>query len=50
MKILSLHSEIKIYLKKHQLEKKFDKQKDLFEKNPFHPGLETELADLEFSS
>ena len=45
MKILSLHSEIKVYLQKRQLEKKFDKQKRLFEKNPFYPGLETELLE-----
>lgn len=45
MKILSLHPEIKQYLKKRKLEKKFTKQKKLFEKNPFHPSLKTELLE-----
>jgi len=45
MKILSLHSEIKKYLKKRGLEKKFEKQKRLFERNPFHPSLKTELLE-----
>jgi hypothetical protein len=43
MKILPLHPEIKEYLKKRNLEKKFEKQKKLFEKNPFHPSLKTGL-------
>jgi len=45
MKILPLHSEIKEYLKKRGLERKFEKQKQLFEKNPFYPGLQTELLE-----
>ena len=45
MKILSLDHEIRVYLQKHQLEEKFDKQKRLFEKNSFYPGLETELLE-----
>jgi Txe/YoeB family toxin of Txe-Axe toxin-antitoxin module len=45
MKILPLHPEIKEYLKKRRLERKFEKQKKLFEKNPFHPGLRTELLE-----
>ena len=45
MKIVALHSEIKEYLKKRRLEKKFEKQKRLFEKNPFHPSLKTELLE-----
>lgn len=45
MKILPLHSEIVDYLRKRELEKKFDKQKSLFEYNPSHPGLETELLE-----
>jgi Txe/YoeB family toxin of Txe-Axe toxin-antitoxin module len=45
MKILPLHPEIKEYLKKRNLEKKFEKQKRLFEKNPFHPSLKTELLE-----
>jgi hypothetical protein len=46
MKILPLHPEIKEYLKKGNLEKKFEKQKRLFEKNPFRPSLKTELLEL----
>lgn len=45
MKILPLHLEIKKYLKERKLEKKFTKQKKLFEENPFHPGLKTELLE-----
>ena len=45
MKILSLQPEIKEYLGKRKLEKKFTKQKRLFEKNPFHPSLKTELLE-----
>jgi len=45
MKIFPLHSEIKKYLQKHNLEKKFEKQKKLFENNLFHPSLKTELLE-----
>ena len=45
MKILPLHQEIKDYLKKRKLEKKFEKQKRLFKKNPFYPGLNTKLLE-----
>lgn len=45
MKILPLHPEIKDYLKERRLETKFAKQKELFEKNFFHPGLKTELLE-----
>lgn len=45
MKIFPIHSEIREYLKKRALEKKFEKQKKLFEKNPFHPSLKTELLE-----
>ena len=45
MKILSLHPKIKEYLEKRKLEKKFEKQKNLFEQNPFYPSLETELLE-----
>jgi hypothetical protein len=36
MKVLPLHPEIKAYLKARQLEKKFEKQLNLFKENPFH--------------
>lgn len=45
MKIIALHSEIKEYLKRRKLEKKFEKQERLFEMNPFHPSLKTELLE-----
>lgn len=45
MKILPLHPEIELYLKKRGLEQKFEKQKNLFEKNPLYPSLNTELLE-----
>lgn len=45
MRILPLHSEIRKYLKTRNLEKKFEKQINLFKENPFHPGLKTELLE-----
>lgn len=45
MRLLELHKTLAAYLKKRRLEKKFEKQKSLFENNPFHPGLETELLE-----
>ncbi|MBL7159053.1 hypothetical protein ISS85_01100 [Candidatus Microgenomates bacterium] len=45
MKIKPLRADLKKILKKHQLEKKFTKQKKLFEKNLQHPSLNTEKLD-----
>ncbi len=45
MKILPVHPEIEKYLKLRNIEKKFEKQINLFKKNPFHPGLRTELLE-----
>lgn len=45
MKILPVHPEIKEYLERKGLERKFEKQKQFFEKNPFYPGLNTELLE-----
>ncbi len=45
MKILPLHPEIKEYLKNRNIDKKFEKQRRLFEKNPFHSSLKTELLE-----
>ncbi len=45
MKILPLHHELKEYLKARQLDKKSEKQTNLFIENPFHPGLRTELLE-----
>jgi len=45
MKIKVLREDLKEKLKKHNLEKKFKKAKQLFENNPFHPSLNTELLE-----
>ena len=45
MKIKPLKSGIKKYLKKHQLEKKFQKAKELFEQDIYHPSLNVELLE-----
>lgn len=45
MKIFTIHADILAYLKNRNLEKKFLKQKALFEKNPFHTSLHTELLE-----
>jgi len=45
MIIRPLRPDLQKYLSKHNLEKKFSKQKRLFENNPAHPGLNTELLE-----
>lgn len=45
MKILRLSQELIDYLQKRKLEKKFEKQKLIFEQNLFHPSLGTELLE-----
>ncbi len=45
MIILPLDTELAEYLQTRKLLKKFEKQKILFEENPFHPGLNTELLE-----
>lgn len=45
MKIRKLRPDLERYLKKHRLENKFRKQQKLFESNPFHPSLATELLE-----
>lgn len=45
MTILPLHPNLKKYLKIHGLEKKFAKQKGLFEQDYTHPSLHTELLE-----
>jgi len=45
MKIKPLREDLKEKLKKYNLEKKFKKAKQLFENNPFHPSLNTELFE-----
>lgn len=43
--IAPLRSDIIIYLHKHRLEKKWQKVQWLFETNPRHPSLHTELLE-----
>ena len=43
--ITNLRDDIREYLKKHDLIKKWEKSKKLFESNPFHPSLNTELLE-----
>ena len=45
MKIKDLRDDLKSYLKKHNLEKKYYKAKTLFENDPFYPSLHTELLE-----
>lgn len=45
MKVLPLHKELLLYLKTRGLQRKFEKQKRLFEENPFYPSLETEVLE-----
>ena len=43
--ILELRTDIEEYIKKHGLLKKWLKAKKLFEDNPSHPSLNTELLE-----
>lgn len=43
--ILPLRDDIKEYLQKHALNKKWEKAKKLFENDPCHPSLNTELLE-----
>ena len=45
MKIRDLKESLKKYLKKHNLEKKFQKAKKLVEENPFHSSLNMEILE-----
>ena len=45
MKVLPLHPEIVVRVKRRLLEKKLKKQISTFEKNPFHPSLNMELLE-----
>lgn len=45
MTILELREDQRDYLKQHQLLKKYEKAKQLFEQNPFHPSLNMELLE-----
>ena len=45
MIIKPLRDDLEKYLKKHNLEKKYQKAKKLFEHDPFYPSLNTELLE-----
>jgi len=44
-KIVDIRSDLKEYLKVHNLLEKWQKAKTLFENNPFHSSLKTELLE-----
>jgi len=43
--ISELRGDIKTFIKKHGLSKKWEKAKKLFENDPAHPSLNTELLE-----
>jgi Txe/YoeB family toxin of Txe-Axe toxin-antitoxin module len=43
--IVDLRDDIKEYIQRHGISKKWEKAKRLFENNPFHPSLNTELLE-----
>ena len=45
MHVLPLTKHLLGYLKKHNLHRRFEKQKKLFEINPFYPSLHTEILE-----
>lgn len=45
MQIKPLSNRLKLYIVKHQLNKKFSKQITIFQHNPRHPSLHTELLE-----
>lgn len=45
MTIKPIRDDLDKYLKKHNLEKKYKKAKNFFEKDPLHPSLNTELLE-----
>jgi hypothetical protein len=44
--IVDLREDLRQYIQKHGLSKKWERVKDLFEKNPSHPSLKTEPRAL----
>lgn len=48
MKIKPLRNDLYDVLKKHKLERKFAKQKLLFEQNPYYPSLHTEKLEPKY--
>jgi Txe/YoeB family toxin of Txe-Axe toxin-antitoxin module len=45
MEIKEIRDDLEKYLKKHNLNKKYVKAKNLFEEDPFYPSLNTELLE-----
>ena len=45
MKIKKVRDDQENYLKKHNLSKKYEKAKKLFESDPLYPSLNTELLE-----
>lgn len=45
MRIKPLSRKLRIYIARHQLNKKFKKQIKIFQQNPNHPSLHTELLE-----
>lgn len=45
MKIRKIRDDQENYLRKHNLSKKYEKSKKLFENDPFYPSLNTELLE-----
>lgn len=45
MRVLTLNKRLLKYLANHAIQKKFEKQGNLFEANPFHPSLRTEILE-----
>lgn len=45
MNIQPLSKRLLKYLEKHNLVERFEKQKLIFEANPFHPSLHTEILE-----
>jgi len=43
--IVDLRDDVKRYIEMHGLSKKWEKAKNLFENNPSHPSLNTELLE-----
>ncbi len=43
--IIELRPDIEEYIRKHGLSRKWEKSKKLFEDNPSHPSLNTELLE-----
>lgn len=45
MRVLELRADQIEYLQNHQLSKKYEKAKQIFEQNPFHPSLHMKLLE-----